>query len=150
MTPYEALYGFSFPRLIDHVPGTTQVAAVDSILQSRQQFLTLLKQNLVDAQARIKKQSDLHRIEKVFKFRDWVYLRLQPYKHQSIAIGGIISFPLGFWSLQSFGEVAYRLDLLAESTIHPAFHVSCEGQIGQSQYFNFYVAFCQISRHPHS
>ena len=35
MTPYEALYGYSPPRLMDYVPGTTQVATVDSILQSR-------------------------------------------------------------------------------------------------------------------
>ena len=32
MTPYEALYGYSPPRLMDYVPSTTQVAAVDSIL----------------------------------------------------------------------------------------------------------------------
>ncbi|XP_075670129.1 uncharacterized protein LOC142639876 [Castanea sativa] len=32
ITPYEALYGFSPPQLVDYVPGTTQVAAVDSIL----------------------------------------------------------------------------------------------------------------------
>ena len=80
MTPYEAQYGFSPPRLIDYVPGTTPVTAVDSILNSRQHILTLLKQNLVDAQARMKRQSDLHKTERVFKVGDWVYLRLQPYK----------------------------------------------------------------------
>ena len=35
MTPYEALYGYSPPRLMDYVPSTTQVATGDSILQSR-------------------------------------------------------------------------------------------------------------------
>ena len=49
MTPYKALYGFSPPRLTNYVPTTTQVAAVDSILQSKQQILALLKQNLVEA-----------------------------------------------------------------------------------------------------
>ena len=76
MTLYEALYGFSPPQLVDYVPSTTQVATVDSILHSRQQLLTLLKQNLVVAQARMKQQSDLHRIERVFNVGDWVYLRL--------------------------------------------------------------------------
>ena len=80
MTPYEAQYGFSPPRLFDYVLGTTSVTAVDSILNSRQHILTLLKQNLVDAQARMKQQSDLHKTERVFKVGDWVYLRLQPYK----------------------------------------------------------------------
>ena len=72
MTPYEALYGYSPSRLMDYVSGTTQVATVDSILQSRQQIMTLLKQNLVEAQARIKQQSDLHRTERVFQVGDWV------------------------------------------------------------------------------
>ena len=36
----------------------------------------MLKQNLVVAQARMKQQSDLHRIERVFNVGDWVYLRL--------------------------------------------------------------------------
>ena len=76
MTPYEALYGYSPPKLMDYVPGMTQVATVDSILQSRQQMMTLLKQNLVEAQARMKQQSDLHRTERVFQVGDWVYLRL--------------------------------------------------------------------------
>lgn len=49
MTPYKALYGFSPLRLVDYVPSTIQVAAMDSILLSKQQILTLFKQNLVDA-----------------------------------------------------------------------------------------------------
>ena len=104
MTPHEALYGFGPPRLIDYVPGTTQVAAVDSILQYRQQILTLLKQNLVDTQARMKQQ-DLHRTERVFKVGEWVYLKLQPCKQQSTAYRGYNKLsPRFFWSLQSFGE----------------------------------------------
>ena len=80
MIPYEAQYGFSPLRLVDYVPGTTQVTAVDLILHSRQHILTLLKQNFGDAQAKMERQSDLHRIERVFKVGDWVYLRLQLYK----------------------------------------------------------------------
>ena len=49
LTPFEALYGTALPRLLDYVPGTTQVAAVDTLLHSRQQMLALLKQNLVAA-----------------------------------------------------------------------------------------------------
>ena len=48
-TPFEALYGTASPRLLDYIPETTQVAAVDSVLQSRQQIMSLLKQNLVNA-----------------------------------------------------------------------------------------------------
>ena len=34
LTPFKALYGYP-PQLVDYVPGTTRVAAVDSILQDR-------------------------------------------------------------------------------------------------------------------
>ena len=39
--------------LLDYIPGTTQVATVDSLLQFRQDILALLKQNLVTAQAQM-------------------------------------------------------------------------------------------------
>ena len=42
-TPYKAVYGFPPPHLLYYIPGTTQVAAVDSILQSRQLILSLIK-----------------------------------------------------------------------------------------------------------
>lgn len=41
MTPFEALYDYSPPRLLDYVPGTTQVDAVDNLLQSRHDLLFL-------------------------------------------------------------------------------------------------------------
>ena len=74
------MYGFPPPCLLDYIPRTTQVVAVDSVFQCRQHILTLLKQNLVDAQARMKQQCDLHRSERAFNVGDWVYLRLHPYK----------------------------------------------------------------------
>ena len=33
MTPFEALYGYSPPKLLDYVPSTTQVAIMDQLLQ---------------------------------------------------------------------------------------------------------------------
>ena len=32
LTPFEALYGYPPPKLVDYVPGTTRVAAVDLLL----------------------------------------------------------------------------------------------------------------------
>ena len=54
LTSFEAFYGTAPLRLLDYVPGTTQVAAMDTLLHSRQQMLSLLKQNLVVAQASMK------------------------------------------------------------------------------------------------
>ena len=81
------------------------------------------------AQARMKQQSDLHKIERIFNVGDWVYLRLQPYKQQSIAYRSSNKLSPRFFGpykiLERIGEVAYRLDLPVESAIHPVFHVSC-------------------------
>ena len=61
LTPYEALYGFPPPKVLDYIPGTTTVDAVDKVLQTRQDMLALLKQNLISTQARMKLQADQHR-----------------------------------------------------------------------------------------
>ena len=129
LTSFEALYGTAPPRLLDYVPGTSQVAVVDTLLHSRQQMLSLLKQNLVVAQARMKQQSDLHRTKREFQIGDWVYLRLQPYKQQSVAYRASHKLSPRFFGpfeiLQRVGPVAYSLDFPTSSCIHPAFHVSC-------------------------
>ena len=49
LTPFEALYGYPPPRLLDYIPGTTKVEAVDAQLKSRQELFSLLKSNLVSA-----------------------------------------------------------------------------------------------------
>ena len=36
MTPFETLYGFAPPRLLDYIPGTTKVDILDVHLQTRQ------------------------------------------------------------------------------------------------------------------
>ena len=109
MTPYEALYGYSPPKLMDYVPGTTQVATVDSILQSRQQMMTLLKQNLVEAQARMKQQSDLRRTERVFQVGDWVYLDYSLTSSNLWWSGGSISCLPDFLVLIRFWKGLVRL-----------------------------------------
>ena len=123
------MYGFPPPRLLDYIPGTTQVAAVDVTWQSRQLILSLLKQNLVTAQVRMRQQYDLHRFEREFQVGEWVFLRLQPYKQQSMAYRAFHKLSPRFFGpfqiLKRIGEVAYKLDLPAGSAIHLVFHVSC-------------------------
>ena len=74
LTPFEALYGY--PRLLDYIPSTTMVAATDDHFKCWQQVMSLLKQNLLQAQERMKVQADKHRVERSFSEGDWVYLRL--------------------------------------------------------------------------
>ena len=80
MTHFEALYGFAPPWPLDYNPGTTKVDSVEVHLKTRQQLISLLKQNLVAAQERMKVVVDKHRTLREFVIGDWVYLKLQPYK----------------------------------------------------------------------
>ena len=66
MTPFEALFGYPPPRLMDYILGTTNVDSVDMHLRTRQQLLALLKQNLVATQERMKLNADKHRTERKF------------------------------------------------------------------------------------
>ena len=88
LTPFEALYGFPPPKLQGYVPGTTRVDALDSLLRQRQAILDTLKVHLATAQARMKSQADKHKQERSFAVGDWVFLRLQPYRQQSLASKG--------------------------------------------------------------
>ena len=58
MTPFEALYGFRSPKLLDYILGLTKAIAVDEFLLNSQQILGLLKSNLVVAQDKMKLQAD--------------------------------------------------------------------------------------------
>lgn len=59
---------------------------------------------------------------------DWVYLRLQPYTQTSLAIKKSLKLVAKFYGpfeiVAKVGEVAYKLQLPIECTIHPVFHAS--------------------------
>ena len=58
VTPFEALYGFQSPKLLDYILGLTKTVAMDEFLLNSQQILGLLKSNLVVAQDKMKLQAD--------------------------------------------------------------------------------------------
>ena len=76
----------------------------------------------------MKQQYDLHRSEREFQEGEWVFLKLQPYKKQSMAYRASHKlspmFFAPFQNLERIGEAAYKLDLLAGSAVHPVFHMS--------------------------
>ena len=53
-------------------------------MKHQQKVLQLLKDNLNLTQNRMKKQVYQHSSERRFNVGDWVFLRLQPYKHMSL------------------------------------------------------------------
>lgn len=90
----------------------------------------------------MKSQADQHRTERAFQVGDWVFLRLQPYRQQSIHLRRNAKLSPKFYGpykvLERIGEVAYKLELPSSSRVHPVFHVSClkkrvgEGSLWQS------------------
>ena len=84
MTPYEAVYGQLPPSPTSYIKGCSKVQAVDQLLQHRATMLAHLRENLHQAQNRMKQQVDQHRSERQFQEGDQVFLWLQPYKQTSL------------------------------------------------------------------
>ncbi|KAJ4780790.1 polyprotein [Rhynchospora pubera] len=138
ITPFKALYGYDPPSLpLGSAPKCT-VEAVNVVLRDRQQILTDLRSQLVKAQERMKKLADIHRSEREFSKGDWVYLKLQPYRQLSVSGCQNNKLSPRFYGpyeiLEKIGQVAYRLNLPVNSSIHPVIHVSqLKEKIGNGQ-----------------
>jgi hypothetical protein len=104
------------------------VEAVDEVLRNREQILNLLRQNIKQAQQRMKKYADLKHTERELEIGQQVYLRLQPYRQTSISHRRALKLAPRFYGpffiTRRVGKVAYELDLPPEARIHPIFHVS--------------------------
>jgi len=103
---------------------------VEDHIEHQQQVLQLLKDNLMMAHNRMKQEADHHHSERSFEVGDWVFLRLQPYKHMSLKkakkdnkLSPKYYGPYNM--LQNIGTMAYKLELHASSQVHPVFYVSC-------------------------
>ena len=84
LSPFEVVYGVPPPSLLSYVPGTTKIQVVDDLLRSRSELLCELRLNLNVARDRMKMQADQSRKDVVFNVGDYVYLKLQPYRQNSV------------------------------------------------------------------
>eukprot|EP00253_Pinus_taeda_P032510 PITA_32510 len=129
MTPYEAIYGQLPPSPTSYIQGSSKVQVVDHLLQNRTAMLAHLRENLHQAQNRMKQQADEHRSKHKFQEGDQVFFRLQPYKQTSLKDKGCQKLSTKFYRpyqvLQCIGELAYKLALPPTAKIHPVSHVSC-------------------------
>ena len=128
MSPFQGLYGREPPVLHAYVPGSSPVAEVDRVLRDRDEILQELKSNLVLASNQMKQYANRGRREETFQIGDYVYLKLQPSRQQSVfkrAYQKLASIFFGpFKVVARLGSVAYKLELPEDSRIHPVFHVS--------------------------
>ncbi|KAK5772347.1 uncharacterized protein LOC108462731 [Gossypium arboreum] len=111
-----------------YLVGTSSVAVVDRSLQAREAARKLLQFCLKRAQAHMKLYANKHHSERTFQIQDLVYLRLQPYRQQTVR--KILNQKLSpkfygpFPVIKKVREVAYSLQLSSGPRIHPTFHVS--------------------------
>jgi hypothetical protein len=127
-SPFQALYGIepnfgALPNL-----GVKATPTIKEMAEERQGFLQLLKDHLLRAQARIKAYADKHRTEREFQVGNDALLKLQPYAQTSVINRPCAKLAFKFFGpfkiLERIGEVAYKLQLPQDCSVHPVFHVS--------------------------
>jgi hypothetical protein len=84
MTPFEALYGRPPPNTHSYVEGSTAVATLDESLTQRHQMLAVIILNLQKAQAHMRSHTNSGRMDKELEVGTWVWLRLQPYRQNTM------------------------------------------------------------------
>ncbi|XP_039056733.1 uncharacterized protein LOC120199783 [Hibiscus syriacus] len=137
MTPFEALYGYKPPNL--HWSGESRVDAVQSLMQHRDQLNLFLREQLLKASNRMKQMVDKSCTDREFQVGDEVYLKLQPYRHTSLALRKNLKLAARFFGpykiQKRISQVTYKLDLPPESRLHPVFHVSLlKKKVGQQAF----------------
>ena len=104
------------------------MSSVETQSQERDAILDDLKFHLVQAQVYMQHYENKKRREGYFQVGDMVYLKLQPYRQQSVAKRVHEKLSPRFYGpypvLERIGQVAYKLQLPPESRIHPVFHIS--------------------------
>jgi hypothetical protein len=128
LSPFQALYGYPPPMLSEFSFPDTEDSEAKEYMIDKQQLLSKLKENLTQAQARMKKYVDANRTERQLEIGDMVYIKMQPYRMAAFGIRQSIKLTSKFYGpfrvLQKVGKLAYKLQLPEGVKIHPVFHVS--------------------------
>ena len=111
-----------------YTPKDSLVEDVDQYLTQREDMFKLIKSNLLQSQNRMTQQANKKRSERMFSEGDLVYLKLQPYRQQSVHKRSPYKLSAKYYSpytiIKKIGTVANKLQLPATVVVHPVFHVS--------------------------
>lgn len=128
MSPFQAVYGRTPPKIIDYRAENSNVEAVGVLLKQRDQLLHELRINLQVAQERMKRYADLKRRSYEFDEGSWVWLRLQPYRQNLVNRGTCFKLAKRYYGPfmieKKISSVAYRLKLPAGCSIFSVFHIA--------------------------
>lgn len=128
MTPFQVVYVRSPPGILPHMETDDVPPLVSQWFANRDKLLSQIKSNLLRAQVRMKRFADLKRSEVQFQVGDWVFVKLQPYRQNSVLLHRNQKLGMKFFGpfqiTQKVGKVAYSLNLPEGAKIHPVFHVA--------------------------
>ncbi|KAJ4757403.1 polyprotein [Rhynchospora pubera] len=128
MTPFEVMFGYKPPSMLNYCSGTSAFEAVDSDLRSRDVILAQLRDNLLKSQKAMKFYTDKTRTAMTFEPGQLVLLKLQPYRQLTARPTSAHKLGLRYYGPfkveRRIGTVAYLLALPPTTRIHPVFHCS--------------------------
>jgi hypothetical protein len=128
MTPYQVLYGVPPPLQIPYLSKDFAVESVDEYLSAKEEVIKRVKEHLLVAQNKMTTVANRKRSDRSFEINDYVFLKLQPYRQQSMAYRSSQKLAAKYYGpyqvIAKIGSMAYKLDLSPSTHIHPVFHVS--------------------------
>ena len=128
MTPFQVVYERLPLPLIHYGDMGTLISTLNQQLKDEYIALGALKEHLRIAQEKMKTEADLKRREVEFQVGQMVFLKLKPYRQNSLRKNHNEKLPPKYFGpykvLEKIGFIAYKLDLPSMVVIHLVFHVS--------------------------